>query len=916
MKYPIVRRLPTKVADQPDISKVRSAVESLALTAAESVKAVRAAFVGGVAPLQTVGSGSVSSYLTRITGDELGSNIVKSTSHLGLKTSTAGSSIPPPKPEIDSAEIIESPGGVLDQFSVKLTVSIKEENRQKLSAIKIMRAKLPSADVANPSVSALSFAPQVSGRSSLEGNSLAAFRVSEIGVGNKLTTFIKDDTGTGGKSVISPDAGELRAPIPPQNNNRGSTSTGLLALDGADRSVVESLTFYLNRRSAGELKPTFSSQIKAGNRVGLNVLKGNSVAIAEGNIIQSPNSLNFNEVGRVDINSPFSRDIGDFIESNFVDKSVVYGTRFVYYAVGIGPDGAEGPRSRLVDVAVVRTVPPESPKVYYSIIGGYPRFSIKCPAGADHVEVFRSGRPVSDSIRLGTEKSLVLQGPSTKVGQFWHLTDAGLGPDCSSTFVDTAAIPGDKLSYRFYTVDSYGLKCQTPFSCSIKVPDNGRQTSIPVPSITVEQTPGQPFVSVKMRVDDERTAGFFVQRKEISISEKSVHQANQPEYVDIGKTNAKRAGSRRGPTLLDTDWPTYIHATGGSASFVDTTVKLDRKYQYAVGAVDVRGNKTLMVGSQPVTVYSKVIIDPPISFGGSVVVENNRPTGILLKWTGGTNDFSPNVIVGDQDVLAATSVRSVFQVERRQVGRPFWDALPATSESYFVDKVSNDQPPAFRPPYVIPGEEYEYRVMAMQSGGFVSPRTDVIYISAIPQPQAPDTIFAKTTSINSDPMSVVISWNMSSEFVERWEVQRAVTNKVYGEQIASMDSKAARNLDYTVVANVTPEASRARGLSDSLNAVDKSIYVGNRFFVDSNVNRANSYFYRVRTVGVLGIASPWTYAGIFIKDSAHDRKFFSALSNDDKVSMSQDKRPAYTVMSKEPATVKVPYVSILTTRKR
>ncbi len=909
----IVRRVPVAVKPAPTVTALRLAVGSLANLANESVQIVRTAFVGGVAPLMTVGSGSVNSYLTRFTQDVLGANIVRSTSHLGLKTSTAGSSVPPPKPELDSVEIIEGPGGVLDQFSVKLTVSVRLEHLPRSGIVKIMRAKLGALKVPRPAVSALSFAPPVVGRASIEGNSAAAFRINEIGVGNKLTTFIYDDPASNLRSVVSPDAQEFRPPLSPHNNNRGVASAGLLTLEGADRSVLENSTFYLNRRAAGAISAPLPPPINIGNRYGMNVMKGSSVSAARENIVQSPNSLSFSEIGRVDMSSPIARNVGDFVESVFIDKSVVYGTGFVYYAVCVGPDGAEGPRSRLVDAAVVRTVPPASPTVYYSVVGGHPRFAIRCPNGTDHVEVFRSGRSVADSVKLGSERSLVVQGPATKVGEFWHLTDVGLGPDGSSTFVDVGAVSGDRLTYRFYTVDSYGLKCQTPFSCSIRMPEHGQTVPIPVPSITVEQAPGQPSVSIKMQVDDPRVAGFTVQRREVTISEKSVHQGNQPEWVDIGTWTTKRANSRRGPTMLDADWPTYVPAAGGSASFIDTAVRLDRRYQYAIGAVDVRGNKTLLVGSQPVTVYSKTVIDPPTAFGAEVVVKDARPAGIMLTWAGGTNDFSPNAIVGDQDVLAATSVRSVFQVERRQFGRPFWDALPATSESYFFDRVSDEPAPSFRPAYLVPGAEYEYRVMAMQSGGFVSPRTDVLYVSVVPPPLAPDTVWVKTTSINSDPISVIVSWNMASEFIERWEIERAVTNKIYGEQITSMDSRAARELDYSRVANITPEASRARGLSEGSVELDKTIYVGNRFYVDSDIHRANSYFYRIRTVGRLGVFSPWSYAGVFIKDSAFDKKFFSVLSDEAKVSLAQDSRPAIRDHRKTPPVQTAPVVRVTTT---
>jgi hypothetical protein len=890
---PIVRTLPEPEPTTVTLDEVKTAIVSLAETATQSVQVVRDAFAVGVAPLQVASSGSVSSYLTAITKDPLAAKIVKSTSHLGLKTSTAGSSVPPPRPELDSAEVIEDQGGVLDQFSVELTVSIPIDQLSKIKAVKIMRAKLGKVKAVRPMLSALIGAPSVpSSGKGFDPIAMAAFRAADSGVGNQVTTFIADDPNDLQRSVISPQQKELRPPVPPQNTNRGETSAGLISITGAERSVVEDLNFYLTRRSIGAVPGFQADTVGVGSRNGINVLKGDSVASSSPGVVQEGNSMKFSEVGRVDMAGSGVRSIGSFRVGSFVDKAVVYGAGFMYYAVCVAPDGSESVRSRMVKVPVVKQTPPQPPIVSYSIIGGHPRFVVRCPQGVDHVEVFRSGRSVPESVRLGSEESIIVKGPAAKVGQYWHLTDLGLAADRSTSFVDTKAVSGDRLSYRFYTVDPYGMKCQTPFSCSLAMPEHGRPIPLPVPSVTAEQTVGQPRVDVKMAVDDPRVRGFIVQRRDVTIRERSLHQANQPEFVDIGPArDPKRAGSRRGPTLMDVDWPVFIPASQGSASFVDTSVKTDRVYQYAIGAVDVRGNRTLTVGSDPVGVYVRQIVDPPTSFGAEVIVDQDTPKGVLLTWTGGTNDFAPNSLMGDQDALQATSVRSVYQVERRSLGSPFWDALPATSESWFFDAASEVQAPPYRPAYVIPGTSYEYRVMAMQSGGFLSPRSDAITVPVIPPPRAPETVWVRSTALDINPVSVIVSWNMSAQFVEKWEVERAVTNKIYGSQIQSMASAAARNLDYRRVAEITPESSRARAMSADTRDLDRSIYVGNRFYVDGDISAANTYFYRVRTVSAKGKHSDWSYGGVILNDSAFDRKFYSVLSDDDKISLAQDSRP-------------------------
>jgi hypothetical protein len=880
----------------PPVKDIREAVTSLAETALRSVSAVRDAFSSGIPPYQTVGSGSVASYVAAITKDPLASKIVQSTSHLGLATSMAGSSVPAPKPELDSAEVFEDAGGILDAFSVRLTVSIRSIDLSKVKYLKVMRANVgPVPGAPRPAVSALMTNPALSGKN-LDAVLAAAKMADKVGVGNRLVTFISTDLADSGKSVSSPNAQELRPVVPPTNTNkRTNTAAGLLSIAGADRSVVENLSFYLNRQALGAVPKPPVLPTEVVSRTGINVLKGNSVAALSSGIVQAPNAMGFSEITRVDAAGPNARTVGDFIESYVIDRAVVYGSSFVYYVSCVGHDGSEGPRSRMVKVNVLRNVPPDTPDVVYSIIGGHPRFTIRCRPGTDHVEIFRSGRAVLDSIRLGSENSLIMQGPATKVGQYWHISDVGLGPDGSTSFVDTSAVPGDRLSYRIYAVDPYGMKSQTPFSCSLKMPEDGRPIPLPVPTITAEQVVGQPAVSVKMRVDDPRVLGFTVQRRDVTIHEKSVHQANQPEHVDLGIPRSPKSSiSRQGPQLRDADWPVYVPASQGSASYVDTSVRIDRVYQYAIGAIDNRGNKTLLVGSPPIGVYARPVIDPPTALSSSISVVDGDPVGVVLSWTPSTNDFSPNSLIGDQDVLAATAVRSVFQVERRQVGAPFWDALPATSESWFLDKVSTEQAPPFRPAYVIPGGVYEYRVIAMQSGGLLSSRTDPIFVTVAPPPAVPSPLYVRSTPIEVIPTIVVVSWNMVSTFVERWEVERAVTNRLYGSQISAVDIETVKRFEYRRVADLTPESSRARALTADTGSLDRTIFVGNRFYIDADVTPANAYFYRVRTVGRLGTISDWVYSGVVLRDVAFDRKFFSTLDDEVKVELSTNPREITT----------------------
>lgn len=875
-----------------NLTELREAAVAVAEVGRTSVSVVRDSFASGDSPFTTAGSGSVANYLDTFVDNPLGAKLIRGTSRYGLLTAPGGTAAPPPRIELDSVAVVEDRNrGILDQFTTRLTLSIRSLDAARVERVRIFRADIGKARVPRAGFAAMMDAPPAAGKGA--DNTLPqAQRAADLGVGNVLAQFVADDPVSPRRVVISPAERELSAPMSPLNTNRTTqTSAGLLSIAGLDRSVLENLTFYLNRRSVQGVAPPERGPLIPGRTSGLNVLRGSGISAA-GNIVQASNEMEFVSIGTVTPRGAGARTVGSVIEMSFVDPSVVYGARYAYYAAVIGPNGELGPRSRIVHVTVTRTVPPQAPRITYGLTGGVPRFSIRCMPGTSHVEVYRSGRAALNSVVLGSDQSLVIEGPANRVGEFYHAGDLGLGSDGSTTFVDRDVVPGDRPTYRFYAVDAYGLKCQTPFSCDMRIPDHGEPLPLAIPSITTEQVSlGKPAVRVRVSVDDDRIVGFVFSRRDVTVNERAVHQANQPELVTLGRTDPKRAISRRGPTPLDLQWPSVMMATAGSASFTDTSVRIDRVYQYAVQAIDRRGNKTFLVGAQPIGVYSKPTVDPPSDLMARTTAEGDRATGVLLTWTPGTVDFSPNQLLDDQDVLTATSVRSVFQVERRKKGSPYWDAMPATTESYFFDQALSEVP-NFRPAYVVPGLDYEYRVQAMQSGGFVSPRTDIVSVFVAPPPMAPEVVWVRATDVAVRPLNVVVSWDMSTAFIEEWEVQRASTNKIFGSRISSMDSTLARSLDYRTVARVTPEASRAAGMQADVAFVrDPNVYVGRRFYLDADLDPANSYFYRVRSISRGGSASGWTYGGISVSDHAFDRKLLSILSDDEKVALATDQSP-------------------------
>jgi len=151
-------------------------------------------------------------------------------------------------------------------------------------------------------------------------------------------------------------------------------------------------------------------------------------------------------------------------------------------------------------------------------------------------------------------------------------------------------------------------------------------------------------------------------------------------------------------------------------------------------------------------------------------------------------------------------------------------------------------------------------------------------------------VWVRSTPPDVRPTNLIVSWRYNGDFIDTWEIQRAVTNKIFGSKIFSMDSADAQGLNYAGVAVVTRESSQAEGLSADVK-LDPKLVPGNRLYIDQNVDLVNSYFYRVRARDINGNCSDWTYAGVNLTDSPTDRKLMSALSDDERVSLANDPRP-------------------------
>ncbi len=855
-----------------DLDDLKKSISTLGVDATNNVNATREAFSSGAPPFQTVNSGSTSDFVSQIAASIPQTGIVTSTSKFGLSTSTAGPLVTSAKPEIDLIEVdSDASVGVLDSFYTRIIISLAISDLPLISCVRILRSVNGQIGVPTPTFSAMIDAlPLTVSRKNSDPVAVSSFRANEIGVGNEVATNVQDSKFATLRGVVTRIGATKQLPAP-INTNRGTTLAGLVSIKGADRSVLENATISTNQRSIASTGDPLPIPLTVGKIHGINILKGSPIAKSTP-IVETGNSAGFSEIAR--LTAAKSKKIGNYVEIEFIDPAVVYGSSYSYYAVTTSPDGNDSPRSRIVVAEIKRNLPPAIPAVMFSVVAGLPRFSIRCSGTfIDHIEVMKNG---------GNTENV----PEIDSG-FYLLRDLGVNVDRSTTFVDNTVTPGQRLQYRFYTVDSFGTKSSSPFSCSLMLPDHGRVIPLVIPTISAEQNSNGRSVNVNFSSDDPRVVSFVLGRRE-SGAERSFRQPGTADFFTLGsRVSAKRSKSRIGPKLNAeslSNWSGIFPQVSGAASFVDQSVEFDRIYQYSVYSVDIKGNMSPHAQSKSINVSTKPIIAGPVGIQIEVMGDSS-PTGVKISWSDSTLNFSPTDLVGDQNVLDATSVRTVFQVERRQTGKSTWDPMPPVTGTTFIDTVSTDPAPVFRPTYPVTNMKYDYRVIAMQSGGFLSTYSDTVKVAVAPAPPVPATVWTRSTPTAIRPLNVIVSWQYDGAFVNTWEVQRASANKIFASKIFSMDSADAQSLSYATVANVSNNGPITMGSN-----LDVKIYIGNRFYVDQDISLANSYYYRVRAINSAGDMSDWTYSGISLADSPFDRKLQSTISDAEKTALASDPR--------------------------
>lgn len=823
-------------------------------------------------------------------------------------------------PVISSVEVGFSKGrGAVDGFFARLTLVVSKLQLRTTKAFKIFRA-LSDTDVSNRPVGNISFSAleAISSGGSRKNRDpivMHSSRLSESAVPSSIGSM-RVDPFTGVRSALEERAARRSAPVRTTQVAREVSKrefAGFISdAPDVDRSVADNLNAIKNiKKRSGNVK-VLNDVVSVGRNVvevdaaGMGVAHAKSLSrreVGDRGIVEVPNSYDFEEIATLTPSSLHPREIGETVEHEHVDPDVSYGRSYRYYAVLIDSDGTDSPRSEIVTVAI-ETRPQLLPPSVTVDSSSHVKVSFTMTTDQPFISSFEIYRRDVDGgpDEIGMTVVNTQSGQITDAVRSSRLTNGMIqvgevivSPSGGAAFVDRRVRAGRRYVYRIYCVDAFDNKSSTPFECEVFVKDpSSRQLDLQRPTIDAEVSDGR-HVKLIVTVDDDRIVAVEVGRRDISTGEAAFVTPNAQRHLTLGMSDPIRSLSFAGPMMFSPGWNGYFQTLEKGrdvVGFVDTFTRYDHTYQYCVVGTDRFGNRTGYNFSVPLMVVDRPSVSRPIALSASFDMSGSH-RAVRLSWTNADLDVEPTELIGNRKQLGETSVRTLYQVERKKKGAERWEQFSMVDVAALVDPVSVEQSPTYRPPYLIDSATYAYRVMTFQSGSLVSSFSDPIEISTRLAPAQPTNLKLRAGDARVKPTLVTLNWDDSSDgsIPDGWIVERVAINNFIGKRINVQNVSDLSSLSFVEVGR--PNLESSRGLARTFDPVGKkktAVRVGSRAFVDRDVELGNTYFYRVRSIFADDM-SAWSYKGIVLTERSFEMKANASLTQREKSSLALDPRP-------------------------
>lgn len=756
-------------------------------------------------------------------------------------------------------------------------------------------------------------------------------KLRESNVPNSISAMMPADTFSGPRNIIAIGNSGINAAVSQTSRNMSNESTSedvrsyidSSVFSGLDRSVANDLkslrNIQLQNNHVSKLIKEDTLHVGRGiihklsnNRIKAEQFRQNEINEFASNldvVSGLDNKQVFKEIAFISPDKLNNRIIGDYIEYLFEDESISYGLAYRYFITTVDKNLHESVRSRIVDVYVDGLRVPECPKrLTPNIINNKLSLSILVDDRlVEKFEIYRKDdnlprKNKSEVRHIGSSRTghTVQKEMHVRNSNGFLLIGEALNSNRGSTFHDKNVQIGHSYKYRVYSVDIFNNKSERPLEIEVYIPDPSHKiANLKKPNILVEVDAKTNKARVTISSDDPKIEGLFLARRDLTLRQQAFVPPGQISKINLSNANDAQ-GSRKfeGVRIFDQSkhvaWTGFFKNTNKRHVFIDHSVSLDHIYQYQIYGVDRYGNRTSYEISKAVQIIRRPLINAPLNLNASLVISSDGTIGgVKLHWNDGNEDISSEDRLGNREVLANNSVRTLFQIERRRVGDEKWEEFPMIEEKEFFDPtkfgVNGVVAPNYRPPYVMENERYVYRIQTLQAGTFISNFSAPIevFVGTTVQPPANFRIRYPDTKIR--PFYVMLNWdtNSNSGVIDHWEIERVAVNNFAAAKINIKNLNDFLSLDFKPFRKIFKESSRfASKIADtkvlSRQRIQGLSLSGEHHFMDTAIEFGNSYFYRIRAVNINGEKSNWISRGIKIADQIIEKKINTVIRQSER----------------------------------
>lgn len=805
--------------------------------------------------------------------------------------------------------------GTINKFFARLVFNVKTDELSKIRAFRVFRAIVPSPNFTRP--------PSIL---SSEGVSRLTKGISQKKGGDPQHLQRRFD-----QNDVANAAAKLN-PIDPQTNSRTSSSTLQFfspslssdppafvkdldlpdAIAHLDRSVLQNVNVLSTLTRSKRMGVNFvMSDVTIGNfsRSNERIDDAQQLTLNENSkndlVVDPSGRLSYTEIAFLSPDRSTSTRVNDLTEFSMIDDTILYGSGYRYFVTTLNENMIQSRRSEIGEIVIEGIRVPPRPRLVTSRIdsSSISLISVCDDALVEKIEVWRRESDLhrnqtSNSQTISTSEGYPVSNKirSLSTNNFLLIGEALVSRSGFSSFRDVLAVSGKSYTYRVYTVDIFGNKSESPFELDLFVAAGALiRVKLGNPMISAEVDEKTMKMRVIFSCEDPKVEKFFVDRRDLTIGQQTYSAPAQTARIKFGSSVAGHRGAMNTETAPNSAWTGVFGNPGTAQIMIDDSSQFDHIYQYRVCGQDRNGNRTSYEMTQPVMLVRRALIPQPTDLSARLLTgSNSEVLGVSLSWKAGHTDVSAEDMTGSQGSLSDSIVRTLYQIDRRISGSNAWEHFPLMSGTTFQDSVS-ELVPNSRPKYLKSNLTYVYRIKSLQEPIFVSNFTPEILVS-IDSPVAPPSDFVLSSpSVYQRPFFAMLNWKQPAGGpIERWEIERAAVNNFAAARLSMKNPNEFSHLRYESYRIVNPESARFKGKEqDDASGDDRtnSLITGDMCFPDFGVDFGNSYFYRIRALGVDGSVSDWTYRGLKLTSSSYENKWTRSLVDDEKSLLSRTFAP-------------------------